>query len=283
MIWPEAGGLNRKLKCDKLPSLKNMDRLSLQAEERKILGKKVKNLRKDGKLPGHVFGKGLETEHVSVDGKTFLKTFKEAGETGLIDLKIGAEKVRPVMVREVQYDPVSGEPIHIDFYQVNLAQKVKVPVPLVLVGEQPESVHLGETIVLQTLNELEVEALPTDLIEKIEVDITSLKNIDDAIIVGQLSYDRSKLAIHTPAEEIVVKLAPAVTAEMEKLLEEQAAEAAAVAAEAAPGVEGEAAEAGAPPAGGEGEEAAEGAVVEEKPEGVEQPSEGEENKKEASK
>ena len=81
----------------------------------------------------------------------------------------------------------------------------------------------------------------------------------------------------------MVKLAPAVTAEMEKLLEEQAAEAAAVAAEAAPGVEGEAAEAGAPPAGGEGEEAAEGAVVEEKPEGVEQPSEGEENKKEASK
>ena len=107
MIWPEAGGLNRKLKCDKLPSLKNMDRLSLQAEERKILGKKVKNLRKDGKLPGHVFGKGLETEHVSVDGKTFLKTFKEAGETGLIDLKIGTEKVRPVMVREVQFDPVS--------------------------------------------------------------------------------------------------------------------------------------------------------------------------------
>ena len=131
-----------------------MDRLSLNAEERKVLGKKVKNLRKDGKLPGHVFGKGLETEHVSVDGKTFLKIFKEAGETGLIDLKIGTEKVRPVMVRGVQYDPVSDEPVHIDFYQVNLTQKVKVPVPLVLVGEEPESVKLGETIVLQTLNEV---------------------------------------------------------------------------------------------------------------------------------
>lgn len=237
-----------------------MDRLSLQAEERKLLGKKVKNLRKDGKLPGHVFGKGVETEHVSVDGKTFLKTFKEAGETGLIDLKIGAEKVRPVMVRGVQFDPVSGEPIHIDFYQVNLTQKVKVPVPLILVGEQPESVHLGETIVLQTLNEIEVEALPTDLVENIEVDISSLKNIDDAITVGQLSYDRSKLTIHTPEEEIVVKLAPAVTAEMEKLLEEEAAEAAAAAAEA--GVEAPTEEAA--PAGGEvpaeGEEAAEGEV-----------------------
>ncbi len=221
-----------------------MDRLSLQAEERKILGKKVKKLRKNGQLPGHVFGKGLETESVSVDGKTFLKTFAEAGETGLIDLKIGAEKVRPVLVRGVQYDPVSGQPIHIDFYQVNLSQKVKVPVPLVLIGEQPESVHLGETIVLQTLNEVEVEALPADLVEKIEVDITALKNIDDAITVGQLNFDRSKLTVSVSAEDIVVKLAPAVTAEMEKLMEEQAAETAAVVAETTEGEalpEGEAA------------------------------------------
>lgn len=240
-----------------------MDRLSLKAEERVVLGKKVKNLRRDGKLPGHVYGKGIETEHVSVDGKTFLKIFKEAGETGLIDLKINklaagaveTEKVRPVMVRGVQYDPVSGQPLHIDFYQVNLTEKVKVPVPLVLIGEEPESVHLGETIVLQTLNEIEVEALPADLIEKIEVDIASLKNIDDAITVGQLNFDRSKLTIETSEEEIVVKLAPAVTAEMQKMLEEQAAEAAAAAAETAEG-----AEAGEAPA--EGEEApAEGEEV----------------------
>lgn len=208
-----------------------MDRLSLNAEERIILGKKVKNLRKNGQLPGHVFGKGLETEHVSVDGKTFLKTFKEAGETGLIDLKIGAEKIRPVMIRGVQYDPISGNPVHIDFYQVNLTQKVKVPIPLVLIGEQSELVHLGEAIILQTLNEVEVEALPTDLIEKIEVDITPLKNIDDAITVGQLNYDRSKLTIQAPDEEIIVKLAPAITEEMKKQMEEEAAAAAAKAAE----------------------------------------------------
>ncbi len=197
-----------------------MDRLSLSADERIILGKKVKKLRKSGKLPAHVFGKGLETEAVTVDTKEFLKTFHLAGETGLIDLKIGTEKVRPVLIREVQYNPVYGQPIHIDFYQVNLSQKVKVSVPLVLIGEQPESVHLGETIVLQILNEIEVEALPTDLVEKIEVDIIPLKNIDDAITLGQLNYDRNKLTISADEEEVVVKLAPAVTAEMEKLLEE---------------------------------------------------------------
>lgn len=210
-----------------------MDRLSLQAEERKILGKKVKYLRKNGKLPGHVFGKATETEAVSVDGRTFLKIFKEAGETGLIDLRIGEKKVRSVLVRGVQYDPISGQPIHIDFYQVNLSEKVKVPVPLILIGEQPELVKLGEAIVLQTLNELEVEAFPTDLVEKIEVNIADLKNINDAITAGQLQFDRNKLTIQVPEDEIIVKLAPAVTAEMEKLMEEQAAEVAAAAAETA--------------------------------------------------
>lgn len=208
-----------------------MDRLSLNAQERKVLGKKVKKLRKDGKLPAHVFGKGLETEHVAVDSKEFLLTFHQAGETGLIDLKVGKEKIRPVLVREVQHDPVSGHPIHIDFYQVNLSEKVKVPVPLVLIGEQPEKVHLGEAIVLQILNEVEVEALPTDLVEKIGVDISSLKEIDDAITVSQLNFDRSKLMLHADEEAIVVKLAPAVTAEMEKLMEEQAAEVVAAQAE----------------------------------------------------
>lgn len=208
-----------------------MDRISLKAEERTILGKKVKNLRKSGKLPGHVFGKGLETEHVSVNGKTFLKTFAEAGETGLIDLKIGEERVRPVLVRDIQYDPVSGQPLHIDFYQVNLKEKVTVPVPIVQTGEEPESVHMGETVILQTLNEVQVEALPTDLVEKIEVDISGLRNIDDAVTVGQLNFDREKLSVLAGSEEVVVKLAPAVTEEMKKLLEEQEAEVQAAAEE----------------------------------------------------
>jgi large subunit ribosomal protein L25 len=208
-----------------------MDRLSLKAEERKVLGKKVKALRKGGSLPAHVFGKGVEGENVTLVKSEFLKTFKMAGETGVIDLKIGAEKVRPVMVRDVQYDPVTNLPIHIDFYQVNLSQKVTVPVPIELIGEDPETVKLGEAIVLQTINEIEVEALPNDLVEKIEVDKSTLKAIDDAITVGQLNFDRTKLTISNEPEEVVVKLAPAVSAEMEALLEEQAAEQAAAAAE----------------------------------------------------
>ncbi len=252
-----------------------MDRLSLKAEERKILGKKVKNLRKDGKLPAHVFGKGIETEHVTIETAEFLKIFHQAGETGLIDLKIGVEKIRPVLVRQVQHDSSTDKPIHVDFYQVNLTQKVTVPVPLVRTGEDPESVKLGEAIVLQTMNEVQVEALPGDLVENIEVDITPLQNIDDAITLAQLNYDHNKLTVLAEPDTIVVKLAPAVSADTQQLLEEQAAEAAEATAEAI-GEEGEK-----PAEAAEGEEAGiEGEVKPSEAAGAESKTENTEDKKE---
>jgi len=216
----------------------------LNATEREVLGRKVRMMRREGFTPGHVYGKNTETEHVAVNTKDFLRVLSEAGETGLVDLKIGAEKIRPVLIRGLQHHPLSGVVLHIDFYQVNLTEKVQVPVPIVLIGEQPESVHMGETVVLQPLSEVQVEALPTDLIENIEVDITSLKNVEDAITVADLKVDKSKITILAEETEVVVKLAPAITEEMKKLMEEQAAEAAASAepAEGEAGAEGEKAE-----------------------------------------
>lgn len=228
-----------------------MARISLKATEREILGKKVKKLRREGIIPGHVFGKKVETEHVAVKATDFIKVYKEAGETGLIDLRIGDEKIRPVLIRQVQLDPVRGEMLNIDFYQVNLTEKTTVNVPIVLIGEEPEIVHSGEAVVIQPMMEVEVEALPADLPENIEVDITPLKAIDDAITVEKLSVPDGVIILAEP-EAVVVKLDNAVTAEMQELLEEQAAEAAAATEAVAEGEEGtEAAE-------GEAEEAAEG-------------------------
>src|SRR3989344_2689655 len=187
-----------------------MDRLSLKAQERIVLGKKVKKLRIDGLVPGNVYGNTKENEAVSFSKKDFLTTYKQVGETGLINLKIGEEKVRPVLIRDIQYNFKNGEILHVDFYQVNLAEKVSVPVPIELIGVEVESVKLGETVVLQNLHEVEVEALPTDLIEKIEVDITPLQAIDDAVTVGQLNYNRETITVLVDPEEVVVKLAPAI-------------------------------------------------------------------------
>lgn len=209
-----------------------MNRIPLKAEEREVLGKKVKNLRAAGVIPGHVFGNKVETEHVSVKLSDFIPVYDQAGETGLIDLRIGEEKVRPVMVRGMQFDPRSGKPLHVDFYQVNLSQKVQVPAPIELIGEEHESVHLGEAVILQTLNEVQVEALPADLIEKFEVDITSLQQVGDVITISQLVYDRDKITVLAEPDDVIVKMDTAVTEEMKQLMEEQEAEAEA-AAEAA--------------------------------------------------
>ena len=228
-----------------------MDRTALKAKERIVLGKKVKQLRKEGQIPAHVFGNIKEVEHVSINAHDFARVYKQAGETGIVDLKIGDDRTRPAMIKEVESNPVTGEILHVGFYAVNLKEKVEVPVPIVLVGEGPESVKLGQTVILQTLSEVMVEALPADLIENIEVNIDVLKEIGDAITVGDLSYDRSTLTVKAEAEEIVVKLDDAVTDEMKALMEEQAAEAAAAqeaaeaeegAEEKAEGEEGEAAE-----------------------------------------
>ncbi len=204
-----------------------MDRLSLKADERTVTGKAVKRLRRDGFIPANVYGKKIESESVLVKVEDFRKVFAQSGETGLIDLKIGDEKTKPVLVRDLQFDARRGELLHVDFYQVNLKQKVKVYVPVVLIGDEPESVHLGETVVLNPLSDIEIEALPADLLDKLEVDISTLKEIDDSILVSDLKIDAEKITVVTAPEEVVAKLAPAVTQEMQELLEEQDAEAAA--------------------------------------------------------
>jgi large subunit ribosomal protein L25 len=226
-----------------------MQKIPLKAQEREVLGKKVNKLRAEGLVPAHVFGNKVETEHVMVKVKDFMPVLNQAGETGLIDLRIGEEKVRPVMIKGLQHDPRSGSLLHVDFYQVNLSQKVTVPVPIELVGEEHELVHLGEAVILQNLNEVEVEALPTDLIEKIEVDITPLQAVGDAVTVEQLNVDRNLITILAEPEEVVVKMDTAITDEMRKLMEEQEQEAL-QAAEAAAAEEGGATESG---EGAEGE------------------------------
>ncbi|OGE19549.1 hypothetical protein A3A14_02885 [Candidatus Daviesbacteria bacterium RIFCSPLOWO2_01_FULL_43_38] len=247
-----------------------MQRIPLKASEREVLGKEVKKLRRDGIIPGHIFGNKVESEHISVKLVDFVKVFHQAGETGLVDLKVGEEKIRPVLIRDVQVDPVKGSPLHIDFYQVNLLEKVTVPVPVVLIGDEPEIVHTGEAVVIQPVSEVEVEALPAELPEKIEVDITSLKAIDDAILVSQLSVPEGVTILADP-EVVVVKLDNAVTEEMKQLMEEQAAEQAAAAEAAAP-EEGAEAPASAEATAGEPAEGEEGAKAE-----GEAPTEGEQS------
>ena len=181
-----------------------MEKLKLSANKREVLGKKVKSLRTQGILPGNIYGKGLESVAVSLPEKQFRAISKSAGETGVIYLKIeGEEKERPVLIHGVTRHPVNSSLIHADLYQVNLREKTTANVPVVLVGEN-ELEKNGEALLMQVINEIPVEALPTDIPHEFEIDITNLTEVGQSVKISDLSYDREKVEILTEPEESIL-------------------------------------------------------------------------------
>lgn len=183
-----------------------MPKTILKAEKRTLEGRKVKNLRKEGILPGNVYGKKVKSQAVQVDLKDFQKTFKEIGETGLLTLTIGSEE-KPVLIHNLQFNPVSDAPIHVDFLQVDLKEKVEADIPVEISGESPAEKE-GIGTVVQYINELKVEALPADLPEKFEIDAGTLAEVDQSILTKDIKYDKSKVEIKGDPDAIVAKVEP---------------------------------------------------------------------------
>ena len=181
-----------------------MQKKELKAEIRKVSGRKVKNLRKEGILPGNISGKKIKSEAIQVVLKDFEKVYKEVGETGLVTLLVGKEE-KPVLIHNLQVNPVSDAPVHVDFLQVDLKEKVEADVPVELTGESPAEKQ-GIGTVVQYINEIKVEALPTDLPEKFTLDASLLAEVDQAVFVKDLKVDREKVEIKNDPEEIVVKV-----------------------------------------------------------------------------
>jgi large subunit ribosomal protein L25 len=183
-----------------------MDKLNLKAEVRKIAGRKVSQLRLQGLLPANIFGKKIKSQAISVKLDEFLTVYKKAGETSLINLEV-ADAVRPVLVSNVQVSPITDAPIHIDFHQVDLKEKVTASVPIEMTGESPaEKLSVGT--VVQYIDEIEVEALPTDLPDKLIVDISKLTEVDQAVYVKDLDLDTKKVEVKVNPDEIVFKVEP---------------------------------------------------------------------------
>lgn len=180
-----------------------MDKQSLKAEPREIKGRKVKKLREKGVLPANIYGKKIKSQAVKVDLLDFEKVFRKTGETGLVELTVKGKK-RPVLIHNVQTDPMTDSFVHADFLQVDLKQKVVAQVPIDLSGEAPaEKQGLGT--VVQHLDEIEVEALPADLPDKFDIDLATLSKVDDAIYVKDLPSDK-KVEIKNDSEQMIVKV-----------------------------------------------------------------------------
>lgn len=217
----------------------------LVSEPRKVLGKKVKKLRREGLLPANVYGKGLDSTAIQVKLSDFQTVFKEVGETGLIDLQVDGQK-RPVLVKNMHQTFPHHIPLHVDFYQVNLKEKVKTMVPVVLTGE-PTAVTEKLGMLLQTLSEVEIEALPEELPENVEISVEKLAAVDEQLSVEDLKAPAG-VTILTAGDQIIAKIGELVVAEPEP---ETPAEGEEAAAEA---TEGEAAEGEEKSEGGESKE-----------------------------
>lgn len=203
--------------------------MQLRANKREITGKRSRRLRHQGRLPAVLYGQRAASSPLDVDSHEFDRVFARTGKTQLIDLVVDGGRPHKVLVKEVQISPRRNVPVHVDFHQVSLREKLQVDVPVVVVGEA-EPVKMGDADVLQVLHTLRVECLPNDIPEAIEVDVSALDHVDAGVRVSELSLP-SGVAAATDPDELVVKLAPRRVTAVEE--EEEAAEAPAEEAEAA--------------------------------------------------
>ncbi len=200
-----------------------MDKLQISAKIRdeKI---KAKELRKTGQIPAVLYGHKISNQNLSLNAVEFEKVFKKAGESTIVDLVVEGGTTHPVLIQDVQLHNLKNTPIHADFYQVNMSDKLKATVALEYTGEALAVKALGGVLFKQ-LNEVQVECLPGDLPHNILVDISSLKTFEDAIYVKNLKVS-DKVKILASAEEVVAKVHP--PRDMEKELSQTADESAAV-------------------------------------------------------
>ncbi|MDP1707263.1 MAG: 50S ribosomal protein L25 [bacterium] len=173
--------------------------LTLQVERRVDNGASAAVLRRAGSIPGVVYGAHQKSTPVSVQSSVFGKVLLEAGEATIVSLTGLGEPI-PTLIHEVDLDPITNLPRHVDFYAVTKGEKVEVPIPLIFVGESP-AVEAGANLV-KVMHELEVEADPMNLPNNIEVDISALVALGDKIHASDLVLPAG-IKLVTPTEEVV--------------------------------------------------------------------------------
>lgn len=179
------------------------DKLQLTVTNRTVFGKKLKKIRKEGNIPANIFGPEFKSQAISVIFRDFAKIYKTAKQTGVVYLKSNSDNI-PVLIKNVQRHPVNDSILHIDFRKIDLKQKIQTEVPVKVTG-QSEAVTQKSGVLLTQAETLLVEALPTDIPQTIEVDITKLKEINQEIKVGDL-VKTDKYQVKENADKVIVSV-----------------------------------------------------------------------------
>ncbi len=212
-----------------------MARKLLAVESRQVTGKKVAQMRRTGILPGNIYGRGLESVSVQISTETLESTLKATAANEVLDLKLADEKeLRPAVIQSIQRHPITTRILHANFFQVALGEKMRADIPLVLTGTS-EAVKTYNGVVVTGIESLHVEALPLDVIGQIEIDMSTLENLEESIHVRDIEVPATLTVLNDPDVVIVKVASPRVAVEADALGEEEAAASEAVTAAAEDG------------------------------------------------
>ncbi len=196
-----------------------MKTYSLAAVSRDNDKTKLPVLRRAGKIPAVLYGHDIKNENLLIDRKAFTKVFTDAGTSNLVDLSIGQEQPRQVLISDIQYDPLTDKPIHVDFYQVRMDEEIEAEVEVEYVGISPAVKEQGGVLV-KNLDKIKVECLPGDLPSKITIDISGLKTFDDAVKISDLEISDKVQILHEDNVVLTTVTPPRSEEELKRLEEE---------------------------------------------------------------
>ncbi len=180
-----------------------MEQIELSAATRDILGKKVRFLRRQGLTPANLYGRNVKSTALQVDTTQLKHTLAKAGKSSLVALKVdSAKRPKMVIIRDIQREPLTGGLLHVDLYQVKMEERIKIEVSLLFVGEASAIRDRGG-ILVQNMNSVEVECLPANMPHNIEVDLSVLTELDQAVHVKDLSVDEGVTILTDPEQSIV--------------------------------------------------------------------------------
>jgi len=198
-----------------------MDKITLQVVPRTVVGKKVKQIRREGWVPLVLYGPGFESELYQVKAFEARRVLAAAGMTSLISLQAeGQQEPYSALVRDVQRDVLTDALLHVDLYRVSMTHKITTDIPIEFVGESP-MVAQGQALLLTLMDHVEIECLPGDLVSSLTVDLGPLQTMDDVLLVKNISVPEG-IIILVDEDEVVGRLAFASRVEEE---EEEAVEA----------------------------------------------------------
>lgn len=196
-----------------------MKTYSLAATTRSGVKEKLPQLRRRGKIPAVLYGHNIKNETMLLERTPFEKVYAEAGTSNLVDLTIDKQKPRRVLVSDIQYDPVSDQVIHVDFYQVRMDEAIEAEVEVEYTGISPAVKEDGGVLV-KNFDKIKVKCLPGDLPSKITLDISRLKTFDDAIKISDLKFSDKVEILHDPTVVLTTVTPPRSEEELKQLEEE---------------------------------------------------------------